>query len=69
MAKGAKFLEAGSKLKVTVMFRGREMTRMERGTALLERVTDILSDVAKLEKAPETEGRRMNLILAPKKGD
>lgn len=45
------------------------MTRMERGTALLERVTDILSDVAKLEKAPETEGRRMNLILAPKKGD
>lgn len=69
VAKGAKFLEAGSKLKVTVMFRGREMTRMERGTALLERVTDILSDVAKLEKAPETEGRRMNLILAPKKGD
>jgi len=66
LSKAQKFLEAGSKLKVTVMFRGREMTRLDRGITLLKRVTDILDDVAKVEKAPETEGRRMTLIMSPK---
>ncbi len=66
LAKAQKFLADGSKLKFTVMFRGREVTRMESGTELLDRIVKILEDIAKVEKAPETEGRRMTLIMAPK---
>ncbi|MFQ6611273.1 MAG: translation initiation factor IF-3 [Fidelibacterota bacterium] len=64
--KAKKFIEEGSKLRFTVLFRGREMARMEVGTILLEKVAEILQDVAKVEKVPETEGRRMILIMAPK---
>lgn len=64
--KAQKFIEEGSKLRFTVMFRGREMARMEVGRILLERVADILKEIAKVEKVPETEGRRMTLIMAPK---
>jgi len=64
--KAKKFVEEGSKLRFTVLFRGREMARMEVGTILLEKVAEILQDVAKIEKVPETEGRRMILIMAPK---
>lgn len=66
LTKAKKFIEDGSKLKVTVMFRGREMAKIEMGLALLERVADVLDDIAKIEKAPETEGRRMSLIMAPR---
>ena len=64
--KGQKFLTAGDKLKVTVMFRGREMARKEAGRALLNRVVTILEDVAKIDKAASQEGRRMSIILSPK---
>lgn len=64
LTKAQKFLAAGAKLKFTVMFRGREMSRMDIGTTLLERVAEILEDVAKIEKAPETEGRRMTQIMS-----
>jgi len=66
LTKAKKFLEAGSKLKVTILFRGREMAKQEMGLALLKRVSDILDEIAKVEKAPETEGRRMSLIMAPR---
>ena len=53
-------------MKVTVMFRGREMSRQEAGTDLLKRVTDILDDIAKIDKEASMEGRRMSIILSPR---
>ena len=48
------------------MFRGREMSRKEAGMDLLKRVTGILEDVAKIDKAASLEGRRMSIILSPR---
>ena len=64
--KAQKFISNGAKLKITVMFRGREMSRKEAGMALLKRVTDILEDVAKIDKEASMEGRRMSIILSPR---
>ena len=64
--KAQKFISAGAKLKVTVMFRGREMSRQEAGMDLLKRVTKILEDVAKIDKEASMEGRRMSIILSPR---
>ena len=66
LKKAQKFIESGAKLKVTVMFRGREMSRKEAGMDLLKRVTGILEDVAKIDKAASLEGRRMSIILSPR---
>ncbi|MBC8196895.1 MAG: translation initiation factor IF-3 [Candidatus Marinimicrobia bacterium] len=66
LTKAQKFLANGAKLKFTVMFQGREMARMDVGFKLLERVSEILEDVAKIDKAPETEGRRMTQIMSPR---
>ena len=64
--KAQKFISAGAKLKVTVMFRGREMSRQEAGMDLLKRVSKILDDVAKIDKEASMEGRRMSIILSPR---
>ena len=64
--KAQKFLSAGDKLKVTVMFRGREMSRKQAGRDLLVRITNILEDVAKIDKEASLEGRRMSMILSPR---
>ena len=64
--KAQKFLSSGAKLKVTVMFRGREMSRKEAGRELLKRVVNILEDVAKIDKGESLEGRRMSIILSPR---
>ena len=64
--KAQKFLSNGAKLKVTVMFRGREMSRKEAGRHLLERVVKILEDVAIIDKDASMEGRRMSIILSPR---
>lgn len=66
LTKAQQFLLNGDKLKITVMFRGREMARKEAGLELLERVKDILDEVAKIDKAATLEGRRMSMILSPK---
>ena len=66
LTKAQQFLLNGDKLKITVMFRGREMARKEAGIELLERVKDILDEVAKIDKAATLEGRRMSMILSPK---
>ena len=66
MNKAQKFISAGAKLKVTVMFRGREMARKEAGMELLSRVINILDDVAKIDKEASMEGRRMSIILSPR---
>ena len=64
--KGQKFLLKGDKLKITVMFRGREMTRKEAGADLLQRVVDILGEIAEIDKESSLEGRRMSVILRPR---
>ena len=53
------FLEDGNRLKITIMFRGREMIYKEFGYKLLDRVKEELSDIAKLEKGPVEEGRNI----------
>jgi translation initiation factor IF-3 len=63
----AKLLKQGDKVKVTVMFRGREITHPQIGKALLDRVLANLDDIASLEKDAMLEGRHMTIILAPDK--
>ena len=60
-----KFLEEGQKVKLSVFFRGREITHPEFGVTLLRRVAESLEGAAKLEKAPSMEGRAMTMILSP----
>ena len=60
-----KLLKAGDKVKVSVMFRGREITHPEIGRDLLNRVSGNLKDAAVVEKHPSMEGRFMTMILAP----
>jgi len=59
--------EDGDKGKVTLRFRGREITHQDIGMRLLERIRDELSDVALVEHMPKLEGRQMIMVLAPKK--
>jgi translation initiation factor IF-3 len=59
------FLEQGEKVKVTIMFRGRELVHQEIGRRLLDRVSDEASELAVIERAPVMEGRNMFMILAP----
>lgn len=61
-----RFLKEGNKAKITMMFRGREVIRMDRGKALLDRFVEALKDMAIVEQAAKVEGRNMTLILAPK---
>ena len=63
---GKKFLSEGAKLKVTLMFRGREMSRVDLGRIVMKRVLEELSDVAEVEKDIPLEGRRMSVILNAK---
>ena len=63
----AKLLKKGDKVKLTVMFRGREITHPQIGKALLDRVLASLEDIAILEKDAMLEGRHMTIILAPDK--
>jgi translation initiation factor IF-3 len=60
-----KLLEEGAKVKLTVMFRGREMTHQDIGVQLLHRTAEAFKEEAKLEKAPTMEGRRLSIIIAP----
>jgi len=59
------FLEEGDKVKVTLMFRGREMAHADLGRKLMERLAEELKDVAKVESPPRQEGRTMLMFLAP----
>jgi translation initiation factor IF-3 len=61
-----RFLKEGNKAKITMMFRGREVIRMDRGKMLLDRFVEALKEVAAVEQAPKVEGRNMTMILAPK---
>ena len=63
-----RFLEAGSKVKVTIMFRGREQSRPELGFRLLQRLGADVADLGFIETAPKQDGRNMTMVLAPHKG-
>jgi translation initiation factor IF-3 len=62
-----RFLKQGQKVKVTIMFRGREMAHPERGEVLLRKVADELAEFGTIEQRPNQEGRNMIMILAPVK--
>lgn len=65
MRAARKFLEGGDKVKVTMRFRGREMSHIQIGRELLEKMQQELATVAKVEYAPKLEGRQMIMILVP----
>jgi translation initiation factor IF-3 len=60
-----KLLDEGSKVRVTIMFRGREITHSDLGMKILQRVVDGIKEVAVIEKQPLIEDRRLMMILAP----
>ncbi len=62
-----RFLNKKDKVKVTIMFRGREQAHPERGRALLERLFGDLDGIAVVEQEPQREGRNMHMVLAPSK--
>ncbi len=62
-----RFLLGKDKVKITIMFRGREVTHPERGTALLDKLAGELSEIAVIEQSPLQDGRNMTMMLAPSK--
>jgi translation initiation factor IF-3 len=63
----ARFLGEGHKVKITIMFRGREMSHPELGKKILDHVAQQVATVAKVEAAPKLDGRNMIMVLAPDK--
>jgi len=62
-----RFLTEGHKVKVTIMFRGRESAHPELGAKILDRIVERLTDIAKVESAPKLDGRNMIMVLGPDK--
>ncbi len=60
-----RFLDEGNKVKLTMMFRGRQITHPELGLEVLQKVTEELKEVAKVESHPNMEGRAMSMVVAP----
>jgi translation initiation factor IF-3 len=60
------FLEKGHKVQFTMFFRGRQMLHREQGYEIYENITELLQDVAKIERPSKMSGRRMTLLLVPK---
>src|SRR5262245_26226351 len=63
-----RFLRDQSKVKVTIMFRGREMAHPERGQMILDRLAEELAEIAVVEQRPIQDGRNMTMMLGPSKG-
>ncbi len=61
----ARFLNEGHKVKITIMFRGREMSHPELGKRILDQVAETVGAIAKVEAAPKLDGRNMVMVLAP----
>lgn len=59
------FLGDGNKVKVTMMFRGRQLAHVDIGRAVLDRVAETLADVGKIEMMPKLEGRNMTMVIGP----
>jgi translation initiation factor IF-3 len=64
-----RFLGEGNKVKLTIMFRGREMAHPELGLRILERIADDVSEIAIVESAPRQDGRNMTMVLHPTRKD
>ena len=64
--RGTQFLMDGCKLKITLMYRGREMSRLDLGLDVLDKIIDLFSDIAVVEKHGELEGRRQTIVLTSK---
>ncbi len=62
-----RFLEEGHKVKVTIMFRGREVNHPELGLKILERIAEQVDGTAKAESTPKLDGRNMTMVLSPSK--
>ncbi len=62
-----RFLKAGNKVKVTIVFSGREMTQTGNGYVLMEKIVAACDEIASVEKKPSLDGRFMTMFLAPKK--
>jgi translation initiation factor IF-3 len=62
-----RFLDEGNKVKVTMMFRGRQIAHPELGREVLMRVAETLDDIGKVEQVPSMEGRTMTMVVAPRK--
>jgi translation initiation factor IF-3 len=62
----ARFIDDGDKVKITLRFRGRELSHQQLGMNLLKRVQDDIAEVAKVEAWPRMEGRQMLMVLSPK---
>jgi len=60
------FLGEGNKVKVTLMFRGRQLAHIDLGRAVIDRVIAALADVGKVEMDAKLEGRNMTMVIAPK---
>ena len=60
-----RFLRMGAKVKVTIMFRGREMAHTDLGRRILDRLVDDLGELAVVETMPKQEGRNMTMVIAP----
>ncbi|MBV8762702.1 MAG: translation initiation factor IF-3 [Deltaproteobacteria bacterium] len=63
-----RFLEGGNKVRLAVVFRGREITHPKTGMNVLDRVVDLCNDIATVEATPNMEGRRMIMVIAPRPG-
>jgi translation initiation factor IF-3 len=62
-----RFLERDDRVKVTIMFRGREQTHPERGERLLQRLAEDVAELGTVEQSPQQDGRNMTMLLAPNK--
>ena len=62
-----RFLEGGNKVKVTIMFRGREQSRPELGFRLLQRLAEDVAELGSVEATPKQDGRNMTMVIAPNK--
>jgi translation initiation factor IF-3 len=67
LSRARKFLEVGHKVKISLLFRGREITHPQLGREILDKAMDRLSDIAVQEQAPTLSGRDLNMILGMKK--
>jgi translation initiation factor IF-3 len=63
----AKFLEEGHKVKITIMFRGREVYHSELGKKILDKIAEQMGDNAKVDNDPRLDGRNMVMVLSPNK--
>jgi translation initiation factor IF-3 len=62
------FLEEGDKAKITIMFRGREITYVDQGFKMMKQLSEMVKDIAIIEAAPKLEGKKLIMILAPAPG-